>query len=44
MIQSLATALSLDEKTAFRMLDLVQRVTAYNVNAWGEDFLKFRDA
>ncbi len=45
MIQSLVTALSLDEKeTAFRMLDLVQRVKAYDVNAWGEDFLKFRDA
>lgn len=45
MIQSLVTALSLDEKEVeFRMLDLVQRVKGYDVNAWGEDFLKFRES
>ena len=43
MIQSLIAALSLDEKEIeFRMIDLVARVKGYDVNAWGDDFLKFR--
>lgn len=43
MIQSLVAALSLDEKEIeFRMIDLIARVKSYDVNAWGDDFLKFR--
>jgi trehalose-6-phosphate synthase len=45
MIQGLVAALSLDEKEVeFRMIDLIARVKGYDVNAWGDDFLKFRDA
>lgn len=45
MIQSLIAALSLDEKeTEFRMADLIARVKGYDVNAWGDDFLKFRES
>lgn len=42
MIQGLEMALTLDDKEIqFRMNDLIQRVKDYDVNAWGEDFLKF---
>ncbi len=45
MIQSLVAALNLDDKEiAFRLDDLIQRVQGYDLNAWGEDFLSFRDA
>jgi len=45
MVQNLAAALSLDEKEIeFRMIDLVQRIKGYDVNAWGDDFLKFRES
>jgi trehalose-6-phosphate synthase len=41
MIQNLLTALNLDERESeFRMASLVQRVQEYDVNAWGQDFLK----
>ena len=44
MIQSLLTALQLNEREIeFRMNALVQRVREYDVNAWGDDFLKFKD-
>jgi len=45
MIQTLVTALSLDEReSAFRMASLIQRVQEYDVNAWGEDFLRLGQA
>lgn len=45
MIQVLLTALNLDDQeSAFRMATLIQRVHEYDVNAWGQDFLKFRDS
>jgi glucosylglycerol-phosphate synthase len=45
MIQVLLTALNLDDQeSAFRMASLIQRVHEYDVNAWGQDFLKFRDS
>ena len=41
MIQELLAALNLsDEERAFRMASLIQRVRDYDVNAWGEDFLR----
>lgn len=44
MIQSLRVALHLDaHESAFRMQALIQRVQEYDVQAWGRDFLKFRD-
>ncbi len=44
LIQGLVTALTLDEQESeFRMLALAQRVKEYDVNAWGDDFLKFRE-
>jgi glucosylglycerol-phosphate synthase len=44
MIQTLLTALQLnDREIEFRMNALVQRVREYDVNAWGDDFLKFKD-
>ncbi len=43
MIQSLDAALNLGKKEIeFRMTDLIQRVKGYDLNEWGEDFLKFR--
>jgi len=45
MIQSLAAALNLEVKEIeFRMVDLIQRVKSYDLNAWGEDFLSFRES
>lgn len=45
MIQSLVAALNFGEQEiAFRMDDLIQRVTEYDLNAWGEDFLRFRES
>lgn len=45
MIQSLVAALNLGEQEiAFRMDDLIRRVKGYDLNAWGEDFLKFRES
>lgn len=44
MIQSLVAALNLGEKEIeFRMLDLIQRVKGYDLNAWGKYFLSFRE-
>lgn len=44
MIQVLLTALNMDEQeSAFRMASLIERVHEYDVNAWGQDFLKFKD-
>jgi trehalose-6-phosphate synthase len=43
MIKTLVAALNLSERESkFRMDALIQRVRDYDVNAWGEDFLKFR--
>ena len=45
MIQSLVAALNVDEEESrFRMDSLAQRVLDYDVNAWGEDFLKSASA
>lgn len=45
MIQSLATALALnDQEIEFRINDLIERVKRYDVKAWGEDFLSFRES
>ncbi len=44
MIQSLLTALQLDaHESEFRMQTMERRVQDYDVNTWGEDFLKFKD-
>jgi glucosylglycerol-phosphate synthase len=45
MVQSLVAALNLSEKeTEYRMLNLIQRVKGYDLTAWGEDFLRFRES
>ncbi|MEO5793475.1 MAG: glucosylglycerol-phosphate synthase [Rhodoferax sp.] len=45
LIQGILTALNLEpQESAFRMATLQQRVQEYDVNAWGQDFMKFRDA
>jgi trehalose-6-phosphate synthase len=45
MKQSLVTALEMDaHEIEFRMRDLQDRVTKYDVNVWGDDFLSFRSA
>jgi trehalose-6-phosphate synthase len=44
MIQSLLTGLGLNEREShFRMNALIERVQEYDVNAWGDDFLTFRN-
>ena len=43
MIQSLITGLNLNERESrFRLNALIERVQEYDVNAWGDDFLAFR--
>jgi glucosylglycerol-phosphate synthase len=45
MLYSLVTALELEEQEiAFRMHDLIKRVRQYDVKAWGDDFLSFRES
>lgn len=45
MIQGLVTGLSLNAKEIeFRLVELIQRVKGYDLDAWGEDFLRFRES